>query len=555
MVKALRLSLGHLVLRLGSRVHTIIALMILALIAADLATVQSFKRISGGLYDTLIAARPVTSNPDARVVILDIDEGSLAEVGKTYGRWPWPNHVFGKIVEELHQRGASAIVFDVIFSDPDRLRPESDAAFNRTITQIGQKIPIFFPMVRLDPANDAKSQIPTEALPGARRITSDADQPSTIAVLLPQVHAALDQGRLGFLNVYPDKDSVIRRYPTTLRHAGWEFDSYAAKIARDINRQQKTAGEFLINWKGKAFTYEYISAKDLLVPIPSGASAPSLQGKVVLIGSSAPALQDLKATPVGSPFPGLEILATAIDNLMNDDTIESASPLVTSLIALGFIGLLTYLFSIALKPDQINLIFLILQAALIFVAWLLLSFNNFYLNLSGAVTYGAAFFAIAKIVSLQLAPLGREAIHQVFEQSASTQIVVHALVAENLNAKQIRYLNERIISKSSAVSGSMIAPILETEEDAGIFSQDFQRTLMFIQFAPGQSKTAPDAHHQELAQAMIRGELDTVVTRAKVSKSLIFPIDITSLQSTAPMMLGPVLYAACVQRLTQGDTA
>ena len=133
--------------------------------------------------------------------------------------------------------------------------------------------------------------------------------------------------------------------------------------------------------------------------------------------------------------------------------------------------------------------------------------------------------------------------------------MVHALVAENLNAKQIRYLNERIISKSSAVSGSMIAPILETEEDAGIFSQDFQRTLMFIQFAPGQSKTAPDAHHQELAQAMIRGELDTVVTRAKVSKSLIFPIDITSLQSTAPMMLGPVLYAACVQRLTQGDTA
>ena len=88
MLTSLRSWLGDQVLRLGSRVHQAIAVLALLVIVGDALTYQSFKTVSGGFFDTLVTLRPSTPKPDPKVVIVDIDEGSLAEVGKTHGRWP-----------------------------------------------------------------------------------------------------------------------------------------------------------------------------------------------------------------------------------------------------------------------------------------------------------------------------------------------------------------------------------------------------------------------------------------------------------------------------------
>ena len=86
MLTALRSSIGDLVLRLGSRVHAVIAVIAFVVIALDALSYQSFKTVSGGFFDTLIMLRPSVPAPDPKIVIVDIDEGSLAQVGKTHGR-------------------------------------------------------------------------------------------------------------------------------------------------------------------------------------------------------------------------------------------------------------------------------------------------------------------------------------------------------------------------------------------------------------------------------------------------------------------------------------
>ncbi len=558
MLAALRSSVGDLVLRLGSRVHAVIAVIAFAVIAVDALTYQSFKTVSGGFFDTLIALRPSVPEPDPKIVIVDIDEGSLAQVGKTHGRWPWPNEVFADVLYTLEKHQVKQIAFDIMFSDADVLRPQSEKKFNAAVSDIGNRLPVHFPMVRLNPSNDAKSQIPTGALPGARSVADAGKQTSTIAIILPQVPAALDQGRLAFLNVYPDRDSVIRQYPMGLAHDGWAFDSYAVSIARAANNtvnghtsaargvmdtadQSKT---FWLNWRGPAFSYRYISIKDLL----SGSSDKSeftelLRGATVIIGATAPALQDLKSTPVGAPYPGVEILATAIDNVKNDDSIQAAPGWLGGLVAAGFIVVLGYLFTQGFKPDQINLVFLGIQVALVGLAWLMLAFFNYFLNFAGAVTYGAAFFAIAKISTLQLLPLGREALFRRMCAQAPTHAIVVALDVDAVSPKILRYVNEQLVLRGQE-RGWLMAAALEPDEDAGAFGAAFYRVLVFTRFvsAADMGGALIEQMQKETSDVVCR-ELDKVCPQRKVNRMVVSLADISGLAPEHYRRLGSFLYA------------
>lgn len=564
MLTSLRSWLGDQVLRLGSRVHQAIAVLALLVIVGDALTYQSFKTVSGGFFDTLVTLRPSTPKPDPKVVIVDIDEGSLAEVGKTHGRWPWPNEVFADVLVALEQHQVKQIAFDIMFSDRDVLRPSSEERFFRTVDDVGKRLPIYFPMVRLNPDNDAKSQVPTGALPGARNTGGQAKEASTIAVILPQVPPALDQGHLAFLNVYPDRDGVIRQYPTGLSHDGWSFDSYAVRIARGhdssaaaLGSEGSTAGalsqqskSFWLNWRGAAFTYRYISIKDVLDRGPrSAALTEQLRGATVIIGSTAPALQDLKATPVATPFPGVEILATAIDNLANRDEIHAAPAWFNAAVAVLFVVVLAYLFTQGFKPDQINLMFLGIQLALIGLAWFMLSFFNYFLNFSGAVTYGAVFFAIAKVSTLQLLPMGREALFRRMCSAKPSKAVVVALDVEPLPAKSLRYLNERVVL-SGQESGWLLAAALEPDEDSGTFGAAFHQVLVFTRLLSAVELGAALMEEiQRETGERICAELDKAYPQRKVHRMVITTTEIASVEPTQFRRLGSVLFARGVDSL------
>lgn len=350
------------------------------------------------IYDLLIRSRVFTKKPDPAIVIIDIDEGSLQEMAKQAGRWPWPNHIFADLLNKIEQQAPTAVVFDILFSDADKNHPDSDAALNAAVAQSRTA---FFPMVRLAPENDAKSRIKTAWLPGAERLPAVATADTTIAVILPQIPAALDSARMGFLNVTPDKDGVLRRYPTYLDHDGWRFDSYGARVARQTGSAPPSTPQFLLNWHGGAFSYTYLSFKDVYATLGAqGANViPSFKDKIVIIGSTAPALFDIKATPVATMYPGVEILATAIDNLKQKNPIRILPNFVPPLIGILFIWLVTYGFFRNIPADKINLLFSASQFGFIATSYIVLSLFDFYIDLSAAITYGLIYFTVAKLYS------------------------------------------------------------------------------------------------------------------------------------------------------------
>src|SRR5262249_7970806 len=157
----------------------------------------------------MVRYRIVVPRPDPRIVIVDIDEASLASMAKDYGRWPWPRQVLGAFLEHLEAQRPRAVVFDILFSDPDVYNRDSDDYFDAVIPRPTNT---FFPLLRLDEASDSLSQIRPAMIPGATPTPGASAADAPVAVVLPHLPAIRQGGRLGFNNIYPDPDGIVREY-------------------------------------------------------------------------------------------------------------------------------------------------------------------------------------------------------------------------------------------------------------------------------------------------------------------------------------------------------
>src|SRR5258708_31574532 len=112
-----------------------ICLAVLAAALIDLTWFHQFAFADRQLSDALVKfrARGLTADPD--VVLIDLDDRSLADMEPVVGRFPWPRSVYGELVTELERQGAKAIVFDVEFYERDLVRPEQDGIFNDAIVR------------------------------------------------------------------------------------------------------------------------------------------------------------------------------------------------------------------------------------------------------------------------------------------------------------------------------------------------------------------------------------------------------------------------------------
>jgi CHASE2 domain-containing sensor protein len=354
-------------------------------------------------YDLVIKNRIVQPAPDPDIVIVDIDEKSLAAMAGDYGRWPWPRQVLGEFVEHLARQAPKAIVFDVLFSDPDVFNPDSDAYFNEVVAATGS---VFFPYLRLPPKDDGLSQVTPAMIPGAVR-TPLAESGRTIAVVLPHFQAALESGRLGTFNVEPDADGIVRRYPAWLEAYGWQLPSLPLRMGQELGYPPPARQSILLNWRGKPFSYRYASFSDVYLDMLNREKQrpqDEFKDKIVLIGSTAAGLADIKPTSTAKQFPGVEIMATAVDNLEHDDYIRVPSTrwpyLLVALVVLWGTAVAFYR---NVEPDLFARVFGLSQIGLLVLSYLSINLTNYFFNLTGPVFLGFVYFSIAKVYAMATA--------------------------------------------------------------------------------------------------------------------------------------------------------
>lgn len=357
---------------------TLVPLVFALLHISGVLHLQVLERLDHIIYDARLRAfMPRTQ--DDRIVIVDIDEKSLEQLG----HWPWGRDKLAALTRELFERQQVAVLgFDVLFAEADgssglaslerlangplrtqpgfkeqlaRLAPtlDHDALFAQALHGRPVVLGYYFTS---DRDGRTKGVLPDPALPLERlrglplSSTSWNGYGSNIPVL------AQAAPRAGFINSITDDDGVVRSLPLLVEHGGKYYESLALTMFRAFLGQSEVhpgyalaapdgAYDILqsieVRQDGRALalpvddkltapipfrglgdvqggSFRYISASDVL----EGKLPPSqLQGQLVLVGSTTPGLRDLRATPVGRAYPGVETHANMLSAFLDGKSI------------------------------------------------------------------------------------------------------------------------------------------------------------------------------------------------------------------------------------------
>ena len=354
---------------------TLIPVLLVLLHAMGVARIGVIQRLDDIIYDArLQATMPRTL--DDRIVIIDIDEKSLAELG----RWPWGRNKLAELVDTLFlEQHVGVLGFDVVFAEADE--SSGLARLNQLASQELKDYPGFAERLKqLQPSLDfdatfAKA-IANRPIVMGYYLTSDKEGRSSGLLPAPVLPQSVLQGRqikatswtgyganieqlarsapvAGFFNSITDGDGVVRSLPLLAEYKGEYYESIALAMFRVIAGMPAVAPGFsnerflaknyqgmdrvllkqgdkalaipvdervatLVPYRGyggvSGGSFRYISAADVVNKrLPSG----SLKGKVVLLGTTAPGLLDLRVTPVGEVYPGVETHANIISSLLD----------------------------------------------------------------------------------------------------------------------------------------------------------------------------------------------------------------------------------------------
>jgi len=304
-----------------------------------LAGVTLLDQVELRTYDMRLRALPPA--PPRHVTIADIDEASLARLG----RWPWSRATLARLAERLDQAGARVIAFDVFF--PERESPAADGQFARAIGATRKVVlGTVFLLDRRETRHfgeggleAAQRAIASQAITDVR-ISGEAPdvralrEPHGVLVNIPELQAAAAYS--GHINVTTDDDGVVRRAPLVLRYGGRYFPAFDIQVARaylpghDVSVELAAYGfasvnvggryvpldedgRVLVRYRGPVHTFPAVSVADIL---DGRADTGLLRDRIVLVGSTATAMEDLRVTPYGTAFPGVEVRASIVENLL-----------------------------------------------------------------------------------------------------------------------------------------------------------------------------------------------------------------------------------------------
>ena len=382
--------------------------------------------------------------PDPRVVIVDIDEKSLQE----QGHWPWPRNKVAKLVDLLFDHYQIDVLgFDILFAERDessglkslealaQTELSGNPSFNSTLNRLRPQLN--YDQVFADSLKNRRvvlgyyfrsereqgSSVGTLPKPVLARGSFDpagiSALPATaFAANLPELQTNAAGG--GFFS-FPlvDNDGKFRRIALLQEYQGSIYEvlglavarlhmqepkidfhyGFGAKGARALESLKISARQSipvdadvaaLIPFRGPKKSFSYISASDVL----NGTVPPqTLRKAIVLIGSTAPGLMDLRTTPVGDVYPGVEMHANLIAGIIDDNIKERPDnssdfefwPLL-------LVGLLLACLLPSLKPMGATMLSLAVMAALLagnVTAW---QFNNFDLPLASILLLAVALF-------------------------------------------------------------------------------------------------------------------------------------------------------------------
>lgn len=436
--------------------------------------IQQVERLT---YDSRVRAS-VQDAPDTRIAIIDIDEKST----HAEGQWPWPRRKLAQLTDILHNYyGVASLGFDTVFPEPDghsavrwleqlqagelgqnaevvrwaqskRQQWDDDLLFAQAIKQHQPVMGFVFKSQAA--AQITQGQLPPALVQGVRRMPADYVEAAAYTGNIAPLQQASPYGGF-FDNPTLDGDGVFRRVPLLQQHGDNIYGSLAlmtlARALREggqdvdiqldydarggprtaLNLEALSIGSYrvpvdenaavLVPYRGEQGSFPYFSVTDVLNKrVPKD----DLRGRITILGSSAPGLLDLRTTPVGVAYAGVEIHANIISGIL-DGRVKIKVPYLvgietTMLVLLGLV--LTLLFP-RLPPLWGTGMVAGLAALVVVLALGLWHGANFVLPLGGPLLYILAVVLVQLTYGYFIEARSKREVSRLFGQYVPPELV------------------------------------------------------------------------------------------------------------------------------------
>ena len=387
--------------KLGAAVAAVVAVVFIALGATSPWQMLELK----GFDALTVATAPNTSN--LPIVVVGIDEDSMNQVGR---QWPWPREIYARLLKVLREQGATVVVFDVLFPEPDARGPEQDEAFAREIKESGNVL-----------------------MAADRRYFET--QYSRTSMRVDPLPIFREAGALtGFARIELDPDVIARRIPR-------EDDALWRQMARMLKQRiqgleyQDPPPDAMIRYAGPFKTFQYVPFYAALDPamLPAGA----LKDQVVIICRYLEASPDVGAAQSDlflTPFsgrtqlftPGGEIHANILETVIGGNAIQPLGfawhvLLVLGACALGAWGMRRW------RPLSSAAVALLLIVPIVLLDWALFRYAHAWLAAGAAVAAVVTLYLAYGAIGFLIEAQRRAELRRAFSLYVSPEVVDHVM--------------------------------------------------------------------------------------------------------------------------------
>lgn len=413
------------------------------------------------------------------IVIIDLDNRSLKEVGQ----WPWSRDTVSELLINLTNAGVGLVGFDIVFAEEDRTNPtkiikkyniqttqeipDNDEYFASIISQTPTILGYQFQLSKDDFAEQRTPDIPAIFIEKNLTDNNKGLVINAFGTILNLPIIQQSSYSSGFFNNVPDESGVVRSVPLIIKYNEQIYPSLALEIIRVISDIKKVfinydengvesiqLGDFMIptdrygrsivNFRGGAKSFQYISAVDIL---NNNFDKKDIEGKIAIVGTSAAGLLDLRATPFESVYPGVEVHANIIDNILTKNFISKPSWVDGLNILHIFILSFIIIMLVAYSPLYVALTIITLVAVL-----------DIYLIFLSLFTYGLILNILFPILTIIISSISAITLNYFLEQ------------------KQTKAIKNKFASK---VSKEVMESLLANPDDTSFSAMEKEVTVFF----------------------------------------------------------------------------
>lgn len=393
--------------------------------------------------------------PSDDIVIVAIDDATYEYILDNYGEWPLPRDTYAEIIDYLEQQNPSSIVFDLMFVKSMKSANKADEALINSFKKYNN---LFTSMNFDNQSEDLREppQLPdklTLNIENNSKIDFDQLTFSNCRKILQGIIDATSN--IGIINVSRSDDGILRKMPLVVKYKDKYYPQLALKVGLNyLGERQSTYeidkhselhigdrriyldkdGSAILNWYGPAGTYTYIPMYKLIKAVNGEKTEMDydFSNKIVYFGTTAASLFDIKTVPTGKIYPGVEVQATYVNNILDNNFIKKVDRGYTIALSLLLALLIASVVSRVNSAFVASMMSLSTYLVYILVAYYAMRFENLWLELIYPLIFSIVAFTLAYIVKYLIKSRDFEQQYMLATTDGLTELYNHRYFQEQI---------------------------------------------------------------------------------------------------------------------------